>query len=67
VKKYQKAIFADYEYSSSIDTTGSYLAPYITTIGLYDENMDMVAVAKLATPVKSTPDLPVNFLVRFDS
>ena len=65
--KYQKAIFADYEYSSSIDTTGSYLAPYITTIGLYDDNMDMVAVAKLATPVKSMPDLPVNFLIRFDS
>ena len=65
--KYQKAIFADYEYSSSIDPIGSYLAPYITTIGLYDENMDMVAVAKLATPIKSTPDLPVNFLVRFDS
>ena len=65
--KYQKAIFADYEYSSSIDTTGSYLAPYITTIGLYDDNMDMVAVAKLANPVKSMPDLPVNFLIRFDS
>lgn len=59
--------FDVYEYSSSIDTTGSYLAPYITTIGLYDENMDMVAVAKLAKPVKSMPDLPVNFLVRFDS
>jgi len=59
--------FDDYEYSSSIDTTGSYLAPYITTIGLYDDNMDMVAVAKLAKPVKSMPDLPVNFLVRFDS
>ena len=59
--------FDVYEYSSSVDPTGSYLAPYITTIGLYDDNMDMVAVAKLATPVKSMPDLPVNFLVRFDS
>jgi hypothetical protein len=65
--KYQKQLFADYEYSASIDTTGSFAAPYITTIGLYDENMDMVAVAKLAKPVKSMPDLPVNFLVRFDS
>jgi len=65
--KYQKQLFAAYEYSSSIDTTGSFAAPYITTIGLYDENMDMVAVAKLAKPVKSMPDLPVNFLVRFDS
>ena len=59
--------FDVYEYSSSVDPTGSYLAPYITTIGLYDDNMDMVAVAKLAKPVKSTPDLTVNFLVRFDS
>jgi hypothetical protein len=65
--KYQKELFTSYEYSSSIDTTGSFAAPYITTIGLYDDNMDMVAVAKLAKPVKSMPDLPVNFLVRFDS
>jgi hypothetical protein len=69
--KYDAAIikpeFLAYEYSASIDPTGSYKAPYVTTIGLYDENMDMVAVAKLATPIKSTPDLPVNFLVRIDT
>jgi hypothetical protein len=59
--------FDHYEYSSSIDPTGSFIAPYVTTIGLYDDNMDMVAVAKLATPIKSTPDLPVNFLVRIDT
>ncbi len=59
--------FNHYEYSASIDPTGSFIAPYVTTIGLYDENMDMVAVAKLATPIKSTPDLPVNFLVRIDT
>lgn len=59
--------FDHYEYSSSIDPIGSFIAPYVTTIGLYDENMDMVAVAKLATPIKSTPDLPVNFLVRIDT
>jgi hypothetical protein len=62
-----KPEFLAYEYSSSIDQTGSFIAPYVTTIGLYDENMDMVAVAKLATPIKSTPDLPVNFLVRIDT
>ena len=64
---YQISTFNEYEYSSSVDPTGSFIAPYITTIGLYDENMDMVAVAKLATPIKSTPDLPVNFLIRFDT
>ena len=59
--------FDQYEYSSSLDSTGSYLAPFITTIGLYDDNCDLVAVAKLPQPIKSYPDLPVNFIVRFDT
>ena len=59
--------FWEYEYSSSIDPTGSYLAPYITTIGLYDDALNMVAVAKLPEPIKSLPDYPVNFIVRFDT
>jgi hypothetical protein len=59
--------FADYDASSSIDPTGSYLAPYITTIGLYDGDNQMVAVAKLPRPIKSLPDYPVNFIVRFDT
>lgn len=58
--------FGDYTISSSIDPTGSFLAPYITTIGLYNDDMDMVAVAKLAKPIKSLPDWPVNFIIRLD-
>lgn len=59
--------FAEYDYSSSLDTTGSYLAPYITTIALYDDDLNMVAVAKLPQPIKSMPDYPLNFIVRFDT
>lgn len=59
--------FDDYEVSSSIDPTGSYLAPYITTIGLYDNDSNMVAIAKLPQPIKSLPDYPINFIVRFDT
>ena len=59
--------FDEYEFSSSIDPTGSYLAPYITTVGLYDENYDMVAVAKIPSKPKSTPDYPINFVIRFDT
>ena len=59
--------FADYDFSSSIDPTGSYLAPFITTIGLYDDDLNMVAVAKLPQPIKSLPDYPVNFIIRFDT
>ena len=61
------ASFDDYLASGSLDPTGSYLAPYITTIGLYDDEMNMVAVAKLPQPVKCLPDYPVNFLVRIDT
>jgi hypothetical protein len=61
------ASFDDYLESGSVDPTGSYLAPYITTIGFYDDDLNMVAVAKLPRPIKSLPDYPVNFIVRFDT
>lgn len=62
-----KGSFDDYIVSSSVDQTGSYLAPFITTIGLYDNELNMVAIAKLPKPIKSLPDYPVNFIVRFDT
>jgi hypothetical protein len=57
----------DYHTSASIDPTGSYLAPFITTIGLYDDDNNMIAVAKLPKPIKNLPDYDVNFIVRFDT
>jgi hypothetical protein len=60
-------LFNHYDVSASLDPTGSYLAPFITTIGLYDNELNMVAVAKLARPMKSLPDYPLNFIIRFDT
>lgn len=57
----------DYFSSASVDPTGSYLSTYITTIGLYDKDGDMIAVAKLPTPIKNLPDYDLNFIVRFDT
>jgi hypothetical protein len=57
----------DYFNSSSVDPTGSYLAPFITTIALYDDDGDMVAIAKLPQPIKNLPDYDLNFLIRFDT
>jgi hypothetical protein len=65
--KWVKSAFLQYEASSSLDQTGSFLAPYITTIALYDNELNMVAVAKLPQPIKSLPDYPVNFIIRFDT
>jgi hypothetical protein len=56
----------DYYESSSIDKVGSYLSTYISTIGLYDADGDMIAVAKLPKPIKNLPNYDVNFIVRFD-
>jgi len=59
--------FEHWEMSGSADSTGSFLAPFITTVGLYDDNCDLVAIAKLPQPIKSDPELPVNFIIRFDT
>lgn len=45
--------------------TGSW-TPYITTIGLYNDNYQLIAVAKLAKPIPKRNDVPMNFIVRYD-
>lgn len=57
--------FMNYTESSSINRTGSYLSPYITTVGLYN-NGTLVGVGKLGKPVKNIQDYPINISVRFD-
>lgn len=58
--------FEHYELSASVDTTGSFLTPFVTTIGLYDNTNTLMAVAKLPRPIKMEPVLPINFIIRFD-
>lgn len=56
------------------DATGSLMpfaidtdfTPYITTIGLYDKDYTLVAVAKLGSPVPKSSGLDLNFEVSFD-
>jgi hypothetical protein len=60
-----KSQFLDYERLTTADKTGSYAAPLATAIGLYD-GLDLVAVAKLGSPIKITPELPINFVVKMD-
>lgn len=57
--------FLDYERLTSTDKTGSFAAPMATTIGIYS-GLDLVAVAKLGSPIKITPELPINFVVKMD-
>jgi hypothetical protein len=34
---------------------------------IYDDNGDVVAIAKLPHPIKNLPDYDLNFLIRFDT
>lgn len=58
--------FEHYASSASVDITGSFLTPFVTTIGLYDTDSVLIAVAKLPRPIKMEPSFPINFIVRFD-
>ena len=46
--------------------SGSTFAPYITTIGLYNNFGELLAIAKLAQPIKKRNDVDMNFLIRLD-
>jgi hypothetical protein len=40
--------------------------PYITSIGLYNDDGQMLAVGKLAEPVEKRDDIDMNFIIRWD-
>ena len=46
--------------------THSDFAPYITNIGLYNETNNLVALGKLARPIKNDLETPLNLVIRFD-
>jgi hypothetical protein len=48
-------------------TTHSEFGTYVTNIGLYNDTNELLAIAKLSNPIKNDKDLPISFLVRFDS
>lgn len=43
------------------------LLPYVTTIGLYNAENELVAVAKVSNPIQRTSDSIQTFTVRFDT
>lgn len=49
--------------SFAIDSS---FAPYITTIGLYDDAGRLLAIGKLAQPIRKRNDVDTNFLIRID-
>jgi hypothetical protein len=42
------------------------VGPYITTIGLYNDKAELIAIGKLANPVTKLDDVDMNFIIRWD-
>lgn len=62
------ASFAEIVDGTLIDNvTGSSFRPYTTTIGLFNENNDLLVVGKLATPYPIPPNTDITFIVKWDS
>ena len=47
--------------------TGSNFKPYITTIGLYDDNANLLVVGKLAQPIRASSETDTTFIIRYDT
>jgi len=46
--------------------TGSYWSPYVTTVGLYDDAQNLLAVGKLAQPLQTSPTTDTTILINID-
>ena len=56
------------EYPTLADfTTGSVWKPYVTTVGLYDENNELLVIGKLGQPIRMSDETDTTFILRWDT
>ena len=46
--------------------TGSYFSPYVTTVGLYNSNKELLAVGKLSQPLPLSSTTDINIIINLD-
>ena len=46
--------------------TGSYFTPYVTSIGLYNNNKELLAIAKLAQPLRVSDTTDTSIMINLD-
>ena len=47
--------------------TGSLFKPYVTTVGLYNEDNELLVVGKLGSPIKMSNETDTTFVLRWDT
>jgi hypothetical protein len=62
----RKIPFSDNEDIANF-ATGSNFKPYITTVGLYDDEGNLLVVGKLGQPIKASSETDTTFVIRFDT
>lgn len=53
------------EYKSEVVNSPEFM-PYVTTIGLYNENQELIMVGKLGQPVQLNPHTDTTFIIKLD-
>ncbi len=46
--------------------TASYFSPYVTTVGLYDDEQNLLAIGKLSQPLPTSPTTDTTILINID-
>ena len=47
--------------------TGSYFSPFVTTVGLYNKNSDLIAVGKFPRPIPISLQTDTTYVINFDT
>ena len=60
---------AEYEIGTELigEASHSDFATYVTTIGLYNNSNELMAIGKTAKPIKNDKEMALSFIVRFDT
>ena len=66
-KEFEKRTIKNIVSGTYSDVTPSFKKQtYISKIGIFDDNNNLIAIAKLATPVKKTEDRDITFKLKLD-
>jgi len=63
---YESGSLKDFATGSALPS-GSYFTPYATAIGLYNDNNELLAVAKFGKPILMSPYTDMTFVVKYDT
>ena len=66
VNNYSSGSLKDFATGSALPS-GSHFTPYATSIGLYNDNNELLAVAKFGKPILMSPYTDMTFVVKYDT